>query len=136
MSLIESGSHQFQLRQFAIHVSQLDRAVDFYSKLLGRAPIAKFPQAGLAFFLLGSVRLLLDANLAKSSDSSSLIYLQVADVQSVVAEIRNLDIEIHTEPHVVFEDAEGLFDVPGREWLAFIRDSEGNLIGLMSRNQD
>lgn len=118
-----------QLRQIAQHASDLPRAIAFYSKLLNQEPVAVFEGAGLAFFTLGETRLLLDTN----GVGSPLIYLEVPDVRESVETFRAQGIEIHTEPHVVFPDSEGLFDRPGNEWLAFLKDSEGNLVGLMSR---
>lgn len=49
------------LHQVAQHVDDLDRAVDFYSRLLGSPPTGVFDPPGLAFFRLGDTRLLLDA---------------------------------------------------------------------------
>jgi hypothetical protein len=38
-------------------------------------------------------------------------------------------VEILTEPHEIFVDSEGLFGERGHaEWMAFIRDSEGNTV--------
>ena len=121
-----------ELRQVAISVSDLERATTFYSELLGAEPTASFPGARLVFFSLGSTRLLLDGNIS-NPDQSGFIYLSLGDVRAVVALLRSRGVEIATEPHVVFNDSSGTFDHPGNEWLAFFKDSEGNLIGLMSR---
>ncbi len=44
-------------------------------------------------------------------------------------------VEVNTEPHQIFVDEEGIFGEAGvAEWMAFIRDSEGNLVGLASRH--
>jgi predicted enzyme related to lactoylglutathione lyase len=69
----------------------------------------------------------------KQGGPSSLIYLEVGDVRSETQRLRELGVSIHTEPHVVFPDPQGVFDQPGNEWLSFIEDSEGNLLGLMGR---
>ena len=66
-------------------------------------------------------------------DGVVAVYLDVGDVREVIFNLRALGVRIHTEPHVVFPDQDGIFDKPGNEWLAFIEDSEGNLVGLMSR---
>jgi methylmalonyl-CoA/ethylmalonyl-CoA epimerase len=56
---------------------------------------------------------------------SALIYLGVDDVR----------VTIDAEPHLVYRDDEGAFGESGWEaWMAFRRDSEGNLVGLASRN--
>jgi methylmalonyl-CoA/ethylmalonyl-CoA epimerase len=42
---------------------------------------------------------------------------------------------IDTEPHRIHVDEQGASGEPGwEEWMAFIRDSEGNLVGIASRN--
>lgn len=118
-----------KLRQVAQRAENLDRAVDFYSKILKQEPIAVFNPPGFAFYNLSGVRLLLDVNAP-----SALIYLEVADVRETTEHLRAAGFEISTEPHVVFPDPDGIFDAPGDEWLAFVVDSEGNQLGLMSRN--
>ena len=123
-----------ELRQVAISVSDLERAISFYRELLGAEPTATFPGATLAFFSLNSTRLLLDGNISKT-DQSGFVYLSLGDVREVVALLRSRGVEIATEPHIVFNDSSGTFDHPGNEWLAFFKDSEGNLIGLMSREK-
>lgn len=111
-----------------MHISDLDRATAFYSKLLESEVIARFEGPGFAFFDLEGVRLFLDVNAPKSA-----IYLEVYDVRKKIEDLKNVGIKVVGEPHVVFPDSQGIFDRPGNEWLAFIEDSEGNIIGLMSR---
>jgi hypothetical protein len=42
---------------------------------------------------------------------------------------------IESEPHLIHTDADGAFGPAGwQEWMAFIRDTEGNLTGLASRH--
>ena len=111
-----------------MYISDLDRATAFYSKLLENEVIARFEGPGFAFFDLEGVRLFLDVNAPKSA-----IYLDVPDVRKKIEELKNVGIKVVGEPHVVFPDPQGIFDRPGNEWLAFIEDSEGNMVGLMSR---
>lgn len=56
-----------KFRQIGLHVSNLDRAIDFYKKVLQKEPIAKFDPLGFAFFDLSGVRLFLDVNAPKSA---------------------------------------------------------------------
>lgn len=123
-----------ELRQVAIPVGDLNRAISFYTKLLGIAPQAIFAGANLAFFPLGKTRLLLDGNI-KVFHPSGFIYLEVEDVRETINECEGQGIEITSKPHIVFQDHQGTFDAPGNEWLAFIKDSEGNQVGLMSREK-
>lgn len=117
-----------KFRQVAQRIENLDRAVAFYNELLDLEPIAVFNPPGFAFYNLDGVRLFLDINAP-----ASLIYLHVDDVSTKVEELRAAGVKVLNEPHVVFPDKDGLFDVPGDEWLAFVEDSEGNQLGLMSR---
>ncbi|HZX56860.1 MAG TPA: VOC family protein [Ilumatobacteraceae bacterium] len=118
------------LHQVAQHVDDLERAAAFYTRLLGQPPIATFDPPGLVFFRLADTRLLLERGAP-----SALIYLRVDDVRTTVEQLRNDGVAIASEPHVIFTDDTGLFGEPGlQEWMAFITDSEGNLVGLASQN--
>jgi methylmalonyl-CoA/ethylmalonyl-CoA epimerase len=118
------------LHQVAQHADDLERAVAFYTKLIGEPPIAIFDPPGLAFFRLGDTRLLIERGAPEA-----LIYLRVDDVRVTIEQLRDDGIEIASEPHVIFTDKDGQFGSPGAlEWMAFITDSEGNLVGLASQN--
>ena len=119
-----------ELHQVAQHADDLDRAVAFYADVLGCEFIARFDPPGLAFLRLGGVRLLLD-----KAAPSALIYLGVDDVRAAVDRLGAVGVTIDTEPHLIHADADGTFGEPGwEEWMAFIRDSEANLVGLASRH--
>ena len=119
-----------ELMQFAQRVTDLNRAIEFYRDVLGGDLLARFDPPGLAFFDVGRVRLLLEAGA-----QSCLLYLRVDDVRTAVEYLRDRGVEILTEPHEIFVDSEGLFGERGHaEWMAFIRDSEGNTVGLDSRH--
>ena len=116
------------LRQVAQRIENLDRAVAFYNEILGVEPVAVFNPPGFAFYKLGQTRLFLDVNAP-----SSLIYLEVPSVRKSIDELRARGIKVLSEPHIIFPDPGGVFDAPGDEWLGFVEDSEGNHLGLMSR---
>ncbi len=119
-----------ELHQVAQHVDDLDRAVAFYAGLLGCEPVARFDPPGLAFFRLGDTRLLLDA-----AAPSAPIYLGVDDVRVTTEKLRAGGVTVVAEPHLIFADTNGQFGEPGwEEWMAFVHDSEGNLVGLASRH--
>jgi methylmalonyl-CoA/ethylmalonyl-CoA epimerase len=55
--------------------------------------------------------------------------------RGMTEKLRAGGVAIDTEPHLIHTDADGLFGEPGwEEWMAFLRDSEGNLVGLASRH--
>ena len=119
-----------ELHQVAQRAKDLDRAVEFYTTVLGGELIARFEPPGLAFIRLGSARLLLE-----QAAPSALIYLRVDDVRVAAESLRAAGVTIDTEPHLIHADADGTFGEPGwEEWMAFVRDSEGNLVGLASRH--
>jgi methylmalonyl-CoA/ethylmalonyl-CoA epimerase len=117
------------LRQVAQHVEDLDRATAFYRDVLGLDLIARFEPPGLAFFDLGSTRLLLEVNAP-----TAVLYLAVDDVAAATDDLRARGVVIESDPHVIHVDAEGQFGPAGEaEEMAFFRDSEGNLVGLAGR---
>jgi methylmalonyl-CoA/ethylmalonyl-CoA epimerase len=117
-----------EIVQIAQRIENMDRAIAFYEDLLGQKVAARFDPPGLAFFMIDGTRLLLD-----DSAPSGLLYLAVDDVEFSVAELRKRGVVIDTEPHVIFQHEDGTLGPTGTdEWMAFITDSEGNTVGLVS----
>ncbi len=115
------------MHQVALRAEDLDRAEAFYRDVVGLRPIARFDPPGLAFFDAGGVRLLLEANAP-----ASLLYLRVPDIDAAWAELLGAGVDAVEGPHVIHRDDEGRFGPAGTEELmAFFRDSEGNLVGLV-----
>lgn len=115
------------LVQIAQHADDLDRAADFYTVLLGSEPTARFDPPGLLFFDLDGTRLLLDR-----AAPSALIYLRVDNVHETIERLTGL-ADIVTPPHQIFLHEDDTLGPSGHEeWQAFLRDSEGNTIGLIS----
>jgi methylmalonyl-CoA/ethylmalonyl-CoA epimerase len=113
--------------QVAQHAEDFDRARDFYTKLLGAEPSGFFDPPGLLFFRAGSVRLLLE-----QGAPSALIYLKVDDLEATVAALRADGVEIVAEPELIFTHNDDRLGPAGMaEHMAFIRDSEGNTVGLV-----
>ncbi|XVV09645.1 VOC family protein [Actinoplanes sp. CA-131856] len=113
--------------QIAQHADDLPRATAFYTDLLGAPPTATFDPPGLVFFDLEGQRLLLDRGAP-----SALHYFLVDDVAATVERLRAAGTPIETEPHVIFTHHDDLLGPAGTEEVhAFIRDSEGNLVGLV-----
>lgn len=114
-----------QIGQIAIPVQELDRAVKFYRDVLGL--VFLFQMSGLAFFQCGEVRLML--GLPEGPDTpakASILYYKVADLPGAYTMLQEQGVKLLQEPHLVakMEDHE--------LWMAFIEDTEGNPIGLMS----
>jgi len=114
--------------QIAQHAADLDRAAAFYEDLIGHPPAGRFDPPGLLFFVLGETRLLLE-----QGAPSATIYLEVEDVPTRIEELRSRGISIEGEPQVIFRHEDDRLGPAGQdEWMAFIRDSESNLVGLVS----
>jgi methylmalonyl-CoA/ethylmalonyl-CoA epimerase len=121
-----TADHHGLLVQVALGVQDLDRATAFYTETLGLPLIARY--GALVFVDLGGPRLLLEPEAP-----ASMIYLRVDNADASVRQLRDAGVEIVAEPHVIFTDHEGVFGPAGHaETQAFIRDSEGNLVGLVS----
>jgi catechol 2,3-dioxygenase-like lactoylglutathione lyase family enzyme len=114
------------VHQVGLHAEDLDRAEAFYRDVLGARFVARYDPPGLLFFDLGGVRLLLEPGAP-----ASLLYLRVADIDATWASLVGAGVTTESEPHVIHKDEAGEFGPPGNEeWMAFFRDSEGNLVGL------
>ena len=114
------------IAQIAINAHDLERATEFYRNRLG----LKFLfQAGprMSFFDCGGVRLMISLPETKELDHpSSIIYFKVGDIRQAHAELSGRGISFATDPHMIAK-------LPGREvWLAEFRDSENNVLALMS----
>jgi methylmalonyl-CoA/ethylmalonyl-CoA epimerase len=116
-----------RLIQVALHADDLSRAAAFYTVLLEAKPMARFDEHGLLFFDLDGVRLLLDRNAP-----ASLLYLHVGNVHETLERLDGL-VEVVSHPHVIFTHRDDTLGPAGDdEWQAFIKDSEGNTVGLVA----
>jgi len=117
------------LVQVAQRAEDLARATAFYTELLGIEPSATFDPPGLVFFDLGGTRLLIEQGAPRA-----LIYLRVGDIEATVRRLRERGVRIDTDPHVIFGHDDDVLGPAGTdEWMAFIEDSEGNLVGLVEQ---
>ncbi len=117
-----------EVLQIAQHADDLQRARAFYARLLGEEPAGFFDPPGLLFFRLGETRLLLEAGAP-----SAVLYLEVDSVRRKVEELRMLGVQVESDPHVIFShDDDALGPAGTEEWMAFVVDSEGNTVGLVS----
>jgi methylmalonyl-CoA/ethylmalonyl-CoA epimerase len=110
--------------QIAITVKQLARATAFYRDALGL--VFLYEASNMAFFDCGGTRLMLSPAEQPESTYSSIIYYKTDDIQRTVELLRSRGVEFESEPRMIAR-------MPDHElWMAFFRDSEGNLAGLMS----
>ena len=117
--------------QIAQYAADLPRATAFYTDLLGAGPVASFDPPGLVFFDLDGQRLLLERNAPPA-----LHYYLVDDIDAVVERMRAAGTSIESEPHVIFTHQDDRLGPAGTEEIqAFLRDSEGNLVGLVEHRR-
>jgi len=110
------------LLQISMPVADIERAVAFYRDALG----ARFLfQAGtLGFFDLDGVRLMLAVPEGEGGSGGSVLYFRVDDVPAAAELLRQRGVTLEGDPHVVHRDERHEL------WMAFFRDSEGNLLAL------
>jgi len=112
--------------QIAVRVLDVDRAVSFYRDTLGLRFLFAAPD-DLAFFDCGGVRLMLSRGTQGEHDHpASILYYRVDDIHAAFATVRDRGARVEGEPHVVAKLAD--HDL----WMAFLRDTEGNVFALMS----
>ena len=111
--------------QIAIPVHDLERAVGFYRHKLGLSHLFSVPN--LAFFDCGGVRLMLSVpEKAEFDHPSSIIYFNVPDIQTAYDTLSAQGVSFEDTPHLIAQLEN--HDV----WMVFFRDSENNLLSLMS----
>ncbi len=115
-----------RIGQIAIVARDVARATRFYRDTLGMRFLFASPP-GLAFSDCGGVRLML--SLPEGPDTaaaSSIIYYTVPDIQAAHATLTARGVKFESDPHMIAA-------MPDHDlWMGFFRDSEGNLVGLMS----
>jgi len=117
------------IRQIAVVVQDMPRAVAFYRDVLG----LKFLfEAGprLAFFDCGGVRLMLAPPEGNETDrSSSILYYLVKDIKGKAKQLVDNGAKMIGEPHMIAR-------MPDHDlWLAEFRDSESNTFALMAERE-
>ena len=116
--------------QIAQHADDLDRAAAWYERFLGSPAAARFEPPGLLFFVVDGVRLLIE-----KAAPSATVYFEVDDVRARLDELRADGVHVVAEPHVIFTHEDDTLGPAGTaEWMAFVEDSEGNPVGLVSRS--
>ena len=110
------------LLQISMPVADIDRAVAFYRDQLGAEFM--FQAGNLGFFDLDGVRLMLAEPEGEGASGGSVLYFRVPDVPAAAETLRARGVTFEGDPHVVHRDARHEL------WMAFFRDSEGNLLAL------
>jgi methylmalonyl-CoA/ethylmalonyl-CoA epimerase len=114
----------FAIGQIAITVKQVDRAIAFYRDILGLPFL--FEDGNMAFFDCGGTRLMLGTSEHGDSTWSSIVYYKTGDIQRSAELLTVRGVNFESQPRLIAR-------MPDHQlWMAFFRDSEGNLAALMS----
>lgn len=117
-----------RIGQISITVHNVEQAVAFYRDKLGMRHLFTVPN--MAFFDCGGVRLMLGIPDKPELDHpSSILYFKVDEIHSAHKTLAARDVRFEGEPHLVAKM--GTYDL----WMAFFRDSENNLMSLMSEEK-
>lgn len=122
---MSGGAGIIDVGQVSINARDVRRAIGFYRDVLGLPLLFEIPNA--AFFRAGSVRLYVAlAEKPEFDHPASVLYYRVADIHASFAAITAGGAQAEGEPHMIAS-------LPDHElWMAFFRDTEGNLAALMS----
>jgi methylmalonyl-CoA/ethylmalonyl-CoA epimerase len=114
-----------EIRQIAITVSDVTHVLPFYRDVLGLSFLFS-PSPHLAFLAAGSIRIMLTTPQgAGSVGHNSILYFKVADIVATHAAIVRRGARNERDPQLTAK-------MPDHElWIAFVRDPDGNLVGLM-----
>lgn len=125
MSTATLGIGISRLGQVSVNVHNLERAVSFYRDTLGLALL--FTTGDLGFFDCGGVRLMLTPPEKPEFDHpGSVLYFVVADIEAAYRQLSAKGVNFEAKPHLIAR-------LPDHDlWMAFFRDTEGNLQALMS----
>ncbi len=114
------------ITQIAVTVKDIERATEFYRDQLGMKYLFSAPP-NLAFFDCAGIRLMLSPPARPEFDHpSSIIYFNVDDLKSACKTLEERGVPIEEGPNFVADM--GTYDL----WLASFRDSENNVLALMS----
>lgn len=125
MTTTGTGSGLSQIGQIGINVRDVARATAFYRDVLGMRFLFEAP--GMAFFDCGGIRLLLGrTERPEEHHPASIVYYRVPEIQEAFRNLAGKGVRVEREPHLVAR-------LPDHDlWLAFLRDTEDNVLALMS----
>ena len=111
--------------QVAITVSDVSVALDYYCQVLGLKLLFR-SDPNLAFVSDGALRIMLSTPQGEFAiASNSVLYFRVDDIQASFSAIVERGSNTERAPELVAQMQD--HDL----WLAFLRDPDGNLVGLM-----
>ena len=118
-----------EIRQIAITVSDVGKVLPFYRDALGLNFLFS-PGPNLAFLAAGSVRLMLTTPQgAGAPGQNSILYFKVTDIATTHNAIVARNATSERAPQLTAR-------MPDHElWISFLRDPDGNLVGLLEEKK-
>ncbi len=118
-----------EIGQIGLTVKDLAQSTEFYRDVLGMRFL--FDAGNMAFFQCGSVRLMLGtAEAGKEGPVGGVIlYFKAESIEGVCAELANRGVHFMQEAHLVARM------VDHELWMAFLKDPDGNVVGLMEEKR-
>lgn len=115
--------------QIAITVNDVTKALAFYRDTLGLTFLFS-PSPELAFLSAGDVRIMLSTPQgAGKVGANSILYFKTSNIESTHAEFVERGATNERGPQLAAK-------MPDHElWLSFVRDPDGNLVGLMEEKR-
>jgi methylmalonyl-CoA/ethylmalonyl-CoA epimerase len=111
--------------QIALHISDVERSIEFYGEKLGMTKV--FDAPNLVFFDNDGVRLMLSAGDGEPSGERSVIYYRVDDIDSAYNELISAGVVFQDAPHVIHASEDGSYELR----MAFFKDPDGNQLAIM-----
>jgi methylmalonyl-CoA/ethylmalonyl-CoA epimerase len=120
----EAVVHFEKIGQIAITVTDLPRAKNFYQNTLGMRFL--FDAEHMSFFQCGDIRLMIGTAEQDAPRGCTILYFKVEDLEAVHTHLVTQGVEIVRPPHLIAK-------MPDHDlWMAFLKDPDGNLLGVMS----
>ena len=115
--------------QIAITVNNVEVALGFYRDILGLSFLFS-PAPTLAFLAAGGVRIMLSTPQgAGTVGANSTLYFKTQDIEANYTTIIARGATVERAPQLVAK-------MPDHElWIGFVRDPDGNLVGLMEEKR-
>lgn len=118
-----------KIRQIAITVGNVDKALAFYKDILGLDLLFRANE-NLAFLNADGIRIMLTTPQgAGAVGANSILYFQVEGIEAMHSQFVERGAENERAPQLAAK-------MPDHElWIGFLRDPDRNLIGLMEEKR-
>lgn len=118
-----------EIGQITITVGDVEQALSFYRDVLG-LPFLFAAGPNLAFLQAGSVRIMLSTPQgAGQVGANSVLYFRAPDIEQQYVDMLGRGAKAERAPQLAAK-------MPDHElWIGFLRDPDGNLVGLMEEKR-